>query len=81
MTLPSVRFLPEAVEDLLETQRWYGARESALARDFAETVAAAMERIRVTPQSFPLIHGQIRRVVLSHFPMPSMSASRALKSS
>jgi len=26
MTLPSVRFLPEAVEDLLETQRWYGAR-------------------------------------------------------
>lgn len=54
MTLPSVRFLPEAVEDLLETQRWFGARESALAL--------------VSPQSFPLIHGQIRRVVLSRFP-------------
>ena len=47
MTLPSVRFLPEAVEDLLETQRWYGARESALAQDFAETVAAAIQRILV----------------------------------
>ena len=57
MTLPSVRFLPEAVEDLLETQRWYGARESALAQDFAETVAAAIQRILVSPQSFPLIHG------------------------
>ena len=34
----------------------------------AETVAAAIEHIRVTPQSFPLIHGQIRRVVLSRFP-------------
>ena len=68
MTIPSVRFLPEAVEDLLETQRWYGARESALAQDFAETVAAAIQRILVSPQSFPLIHGQIRRVVLSRFP-------------
>ena len=27
-----------------------------------------MERIRLNPQSFPLIHGQIRRVVLSRFP-------------
>ena len=68
MTLPSVRFLPEAVEDLLETQRWYGARESALAKDLAEAVAAAVERIRLNPQSFPLIHRRIRRVVLSRFP-------------
>jgi toxin ParE1/3/4 len=39
-----------------------------LANDLAETVAAAVERIRLNPQSFPLIHGQIRRVVLSRFP-------------
>jgi plasmid stabilization system protein ParE len=39
-----------------------------LAQDLAETVAAAVERIRLNPQSFPLIHGQIRRVVLSRFP-------------
>lgn len=68
MTHLAVRFLPEALEDLLETQRWYGSCESALARDFAETVAAGVERIRHSPQSFPLIHGQIRRLVLSRFP-------------
>ncbi|SBO43312.1 hypothetical protein [Cyanobium sp. NIES-981] len=39
MTLPAVRFLPEAVE-----------------------------RIRQSPQSFPLIHGPIRRLVLGRFP-------------
>lgn len=39
-----------------------------MAQDLAETVAAAVERIRLNPQSFPLIHGQIRRVVLSRFP-------------
>ncbi|MBM5802012.1 MAG: hypothetical protein FJ077_14570 [Cyanobacteria bacterium K_DeepCast_35m_m2_023] len=68
MTLTLVRFLPEALEDLLETQRWYGKRESALAHDLANTVAAAVKRIRLNPQSFPLIHGQIRRVVLSRYP-------------
>ena len=68
MTLPAVRFLPEALEELLETQRWYGKREPALANDFAQTVAAAVERIRHSPQSFPLIHGRIRRLVLSRFP-------------
>ncbi len=31
MTMRPVRFLPEAVEDLLATQRWYGRRESASA--------------------------------------------------
>ncbi len=58
MTLPAVRFLPEALEELLETQHWYGTREPALANDFAQTVAAAVERIRHSPQSFPLIHGR-----------------------
>jgi plasmid stabilization system protein ParE len=68
MTMPAVRFLPEAVEDLLETQRWYGRREPELAGDFADAFAAAMERIRRDPRSFPLIHGQIRRLVLRQFP-------------
>lgn len=68
MTLPPVRFQPEALEELLETQRWYGMREPALANDFAQNVAAAVERIRHSPQSFALIHGRIRRPVLSRFP-------------
>jgi len=68
MNRPSVRFLPEAVEDLLESQRWYRMRDPALARDFAEVFAAAVQRIRRDPRSFPLIHGQFRRLVLKRFP-------------
>ena len=63
-----VRFLPEAVQDLVATQRWYGMREPALARDFAEVFAAAVVRIRRDPRSFPLVHGQIRRLVMKRFP-------------
>ncbi|MCX5946665.1 MAG: hypothetical protein NTY67_00200 [Cyanobacteria bacterium] len=55
--MPLIRFLPEAVDDLLETQRWYGRREPA-----------SVERIRLDPRSFPPIHGQIRRLVLRQFP-------------
>ena len=80
MTPPSVRLLPEAVEDLLETQHWYGRLEPVLARDFAEAVAAAVERIRRDPRSFPVIHGQTRMLVLRRFPMQCTSESRALKS-
>ncbi|MDM7936790.1 MAG: hypothetical protein QUV06_04965 [Cyanobium sp. CZS 48M] len=53
MTLPPVRFQPEALEELLETQRWYGMREPALANDFAKNVAAAVERIRQVPNPSP----------------------------
>jgi plasmid stabilization system protein ParE len=53
MTMPLIRFLPEAVEDLLETQRWYGRREPALARCFAVAFAAAVERIRRDPDPSP----------------------------
>jgi len=68
MTPPPVRLLPEAVEDLLETQRWYSRLELALAREFAEAFAAAVERIRRDPRSFPPIHGQTLRLVLRRFP-------------
>lgn len=68
MTRPAVRFLPEALEELLGTQRWYGRRDPLLARMFGEAVVAAVERIRANSQSFPLIHGQIRRLVLNQFP-------------
>jgi hypothetical protein len=56
MTLRSVRFLPEALEDLLEDQRWYARRETGLDRAFAEAIAAAVERIRNDPGSFPTVH-------------------------
>ena len=36
--------------------------------NFANDFAAAVERIRRDPRSFPLIHGQIRRLVLRQFP-------------
>lgn len=49
----TVRFLPEALEDLLETRHWYARREADLGLAFAEAIAAAIERIVHDPASFP----------------------------
>ena len=64
----TVRFLPEALEDLLETRHWYARREADLGLAFAEAIAAAIERIVHDPASFPLVHGVVRRLVVRQFP-------------
>lgn len=57
----SVRFQPEALDDLLETQGWYASREPALAQAFAGAIAYAVERIAQDQAAFPFVHGAVRR--------------------
>ena len=64
----TVRFLPEALEDLLETRHWYARREADLGLAFAEAIAAAIERIVHDPATFPRVHGVVRRLVVRQFP-------------
>ncbi len=64
----AVRFLPEALEDLIETQRWYASREPGLGQAFAEAIAAAMERIAQEPETFPCVSRAVRRLVVRRFP-------------
>ena len=64
----SVRFLPEALVDLLETLYWYASREPGLGKTFAEAIAEAVERIVQDPALFPLVYGKIRRLVVRQFP-------------
>jgi len=64
----TVRFLPEALDDLLETQGWYASREPGLAQTFAEAIALAVKRIAQDPAAFPCVHGAVRRLVVRRFP-------------
>ena len=63
-----VRFLPEALEDLLETQRWYASREQRLGQTFAEAIGVAVERIAQDPAALPFVYGAVRRLVVRRFP-------------
>lgn len=64
----AVRFLPEALEDLLESQRWYASRKQGLGQTFAEAIGVAVERIAQDPATFPCVYGAVRRLVVRRFP-------------
>ena len=64
----AVRFLPEALDDVLETQRWYARRAPGLEKAFAEAIVFAVERIAQDPEAFPCVHGAVRRLVVRRFP-------------
>ena len=51
----SVRFLPEALGDLLETRHWYASRE----RGGADRARSGL---------ISLVHGKVRRLVVRQFP-------------
>lgn len=59
---------PRAVLDIEHTVRWYEAQREGLGREFESTLEAALERIRRTPEAFPLEFGDFRRVLLRRFP-------------
>ena len=76
----SVRFLPEALVDLLETRYWYASREPGLGQTFAEAIAEAVERIVQDPALFPLVYGKYDGSWCGSSPMPSISRRWAMKS-
>ena len=65
---PVVRFLPEALADVIESQRWYASRQPGLGQAFAEAITAGVERIASDLATFPNVHGSVRRLVVSRFP-------------
>jgi plasmid stabilization system protein ParE len=65
---PVVRFLPEALDDVIESQRWYASRQPGLGQAFAEAITAGVGRIASDPAVFPYVHGSVRRLVVRQFP-------------
>ena len=65
---PVVRFLPEALDDVIEIQRWYASRQRGLGQAFAEAITAGVERIASDLATFPYVHGSVRRLVVNRFP-------------
>lgn len=63
-----VIFIEEADPELTSAITWYEDRRPGLGMDFLDTVDAAVAAIRTRPESFPKVHGEIRRVLLRRFP-------------
>lgn len=68
MILP-LRINPEAEAEFADAIRWYerhGGIDTAL--DFATAVDDAIEKVRLTPRRYPVVHQYTRRYLVDRFP-------------
>lgn len=61
-------FTPEAFDDLRRACHWYDARRAGLGAQLESAVEAALLPALHSPESFPLLEGRFRRVVVRRFP-------------
>jgi plasmid stabilization system protein ParE len=63
-----IRFLPEAETELAEARTWYRRQREGLDTALMLRIDDALDRIVEAPYSYPLVHLQLRRIVVRQFP-------------
>lgn len=63
-----IRFHPEAELEISDAIQWYEYQRKGLGSEFLICIDEAIEKIKRVPQLFPLVHRNIRRVVVRRFP-------------
>jgi toxin ParE1/3/4 len=59
---------PEAEAELIEAAQWYERRQENLGVKFLLALDVVFDAIRVRPDSFPVVHGTVRRALAKQFP-------------
>ena len=63
-----IRILREAQTDITTAFDWYEAQRSGLGFDFLRALSAAIEAAHRSPEHYPVLEEEIRRVLLRGFP-------------
>lgn len=67
MTSP-VRYRQEAVADIEAAYDWYEAERPGLGLEFRGALADAERFLAETPEAFPVVYRELRRILLHRFP-------------
>jgi hypothetical protein len=63
-----VDFLPEADQEMVEAARYYQSLSSGLGEDSLTEVEHAVQSIASSPQTWPVLEGDLRRRLIKRFP-------------
>ncbi len=63
-----ILFRPQARNEALEAQAWYESRAAGLGLEFARAMDAAVAAAVRNPETFALVAGSCKRVLLRRFP-------------
>ena len=64
----TIRIRRQAAAEFKETTRWYESKRTGLGRKFAHVVDDALSLAAESPERFPELHNDIRRVLVKRFP-------------
>lgn len=63
-----VLFHPEAETELIAAATWYEGEQADLGKRFLSSLEDGISRMRINPNLFPLVDGDVRRCLLRTFP-------------
>ncbi len=63
-----VVILPEAEQEMLEAAQYYHSQSPGLGRDYLFEVERAVRSIATSPQTWPILEGDLRRRLIRRFP-------------
>ena len=61
-------FRPQAELEVVDAWHWYRVRRAETGQAFVDEFNRCIDRISATPETFPKMEGEIRRVLLRRFP-------------
>jgi plasmid stabilization system protein ParE len=64
----TVRLRDEADQDLASAASWYEQQRAGLGHEFLDDALSAFRLVAERPLSYPLVHRDTRRALMSHFP-------------
>ena len=66
--MKTIRFHPEADEEMVEAAVWYEAQQEDLGKRFLTAVQDALNRIELNPELYPFVEGDVHRCLTKTFP-------------
>jgi toxin ParE1/3/4 len=63
-----ILFRHTARRDFFDACEWYNQRRAGLGRRFEAAVEGTLEMISASPESFPMVHRDVRRALVRRFP-------------
>ena len=58
----------QAKADIREAARWYESQRVGLGRAFVQQIDALLDRVRLNPMQYQVVHREVRRAVPRRFP-------------
>jgi plasmid stabilization system protein ParE len=64
----TLAFTGRATTDITDAFEWYSRQRSGLGEEFRAALSRAFDLIKLMPEAGPLVHGDLRRLLLRKFP-------------